>query len=92
VGLNILGNFYFTVRVPGERLRSVAVGHKEAYLINEKHQCFLVEFEQATEVQHELTAKQFQPFEGRKIMRVSSGYNFFVAFQRDVEVMEEWDT
>jgi hypothetical protein len=34
VAFNILGNNFHTVSVPGSKLLSVAVGHKDAYLVN----------------------------------------------------------
>ena len=42
IGLNVLVGTYLTIRIPGTKLISVAVGHKDAYLVNEKHECFVV--------------------------------------------------
>ena len=37
IGMNLLTNTTWLIKVPGSKLISVAVGHKDAYLVNERH-------------------------------------------------------
>lgn len=67
------------MRVPAAKLISVAVGQREAYLVNERHECFVVEFEHINEGTRELHAKRFHPLANSKIVKVSSGYTFYLA-------------
>ena len=69
---------------------SIAVGHKDVYLVNEKHECYIVQFEHLHEGAKQLQAKRFNSFIGKTILKVFSGYNFFVGLERNVQNMEEW--
>lgn len=37
-------------------------------------------------------ARLFEPLKGRTIAKIASGYTFFVALERNLEQLEEWDT
>lgn len=92
IALNLQTNAYYIVSVRAKQVLSLTVGHKEAYIVNEQHQCFIVEFDQVNEGARELAAKPFQPLAEKRIVAVFGGYNFFVGLERNVQVLEEWST
>lgn len=46
IALNLQTNAYYIVSVRAENILGLTVGHKEAYIVNEQHQCYVVEFDQ----------------------------------------------
>lgn len=42
IALNLQTNAYYIVSVKAKQILSLTVGHKEAYIVNEQHQCFIV--------------------------------------------------
>lgn len=49
--MNMLNNNIFLITIPAKEILNAAVGHKEAFLIDENHSCFIIEFEHINEGQ-----------------------------------------
>ena len=39
-----------------------------------------------------IRARLFQPLKGKAIVKITNGYNFYIALERNLEDLEEWDT
>jgi hypothetical protein len=52
----------------------------------------IIEFDEVNEGTKELNGKIYYPLANKHIVRVSSGYNFFLALEKKVEIIEQWTT
>lgn len=41
---------------------------------------------------HIVRARIFEPLRNKAIVKITNGYNYYIALERNLEELEEWDT
>ena len=77
--------------MPCEFVKQCTVGNKFAYFTTQKYELLSADFDFLDDNDCiEVKANVFKPLEGKTIVKVSNGYNFYLALERNLEDLEDW--
>lgn len=92
LALNLGNAKYTSIKYPYEQIKSLCVGCSTAYFVSPKNELYQCELLNLNEGQSEISVNLVPYFENRSVIKVWSGFYYYVVLCRSEYVLNKWDT